>query len=296
MASDAQVREWVGASRRRVPRFRVQAPLDVTVMRDGVADTVPGRSVNVCERGIAAMLAGELQPGESVDVEIRLSPSSEPLRTTATVKYLDKLRCGFEFAAISAEQRSAIREWAKETKAETEVGAVPPSRVARVEFRQIPVSGDRRSFGGGSRGGRGRKRALKVWLTVAVLALIAAIAGWWKWNRAWEDLESGLKTSSRGSSEKAQVKVPTDVMQKLLVHRVDPVYPAEARKENLQGIIALDIVIARDGSVVSMEALNGPDELARAAMDALRWWKFEPYRVNGEPVTVETTFAVEFKR
>jgi periplasmic protein TonB len=48
--------------------------------------------------------------------------------------------------------------------------------------------------------------------------------------------------------------------------------------------------------VLSMKPLNGPDMLARAAMDALRWWKFEPYRVNGEPAVVETTVAVEFKR
>jgi len=74
------------------------------------------------------------------------------------------------------------------------------------------------------------------------------------------------------------------------------VYPAEARRANLQGVIALDIVVGRDGSVVSMHALNGPDALVRAAMDALRWWKFEPYRVNGEPAVVETTVAVEFKR
>jgi protein TonB len=85
-------------------------------------------------------------------------------------------------------------------------------------------------------------------------------------------------------------------MEKLLVHRVAPSYPAEARKARLQGIIALDIVVGRDGSVVSMRPLNGPDVLARAALDALRWWKFEPYRVNGEPVAVETTVAVEFKR
>jgi protein TonB len=85
-------------------------------------------------------------------------------------------------------------------------------------------------------------------------------------------------------------------MQKLLVHRVEPAYPADARKANLQGIIALDIIVGRDGSVVSMHPLNGPEVLARAAMDALRWWKFEPYRVNGEPAVVETTVAVEFKR
>ena len=86
------------------------------------------------------------------------------------------------------------------------------------------------------------------------------------------------------------------MMQRLLVHRVEPTYPAEARRERLEGTIALDIVIGRDGSVLSMHALNGPDLLARAAMDALRWWKFEPYRINGEPAVVETTLAVEFKR
>jgi protein TonB len=85
-------------------------------------------------------------------------------------------------------------------------------------------------------------------------------------------------------------------MQKLLVHKVEPIYPAEARQRNLEGIIALDIVVGRDGSVVGMHALNGPELLARSAMDALRWWKFEPYRVNGEPVAVQTTVAVEFKR
>src|SRR5207344_1450351 len=109
------------------------------------------------------------------------------------------------------------------------------------------------------------------------------------------DLESGLKISESASQEKAHAQVPAEVMQKLLVHRVEPVYPAEARKENLEGIIALDIVVGRDGTVLSMRALNGPDVLARAAMDAMRWWKFEPYRVNGEPAVVETTVAVEFK-
>ena len=84
-------------------------------------------------------------------------------------------------------------------------------------------------------------------------------------------------------------------MQKLLVHRVEPVYPAEARNQHLQGIIAVDVVVGRDGSVESMRALNGPDVLAQAAMDALRWWKFEPYRVNGEAAVAETTLAVEFK-
>src|SRR5579864_4911198 len=97
MAAGAQTRGWTGLSRRRVPRFQVQAPLDVTVLRSGVPDSVPGRSVNICERGIAAVLAGELAAGEVVGVEVRLPLAADPLRARAMVRYQDKLRCGLEF-------------------------------------------------------------------------------------------------------------------------------------------------------------------------------------------------------
>jgi protein TonB len=44
-----------------------------------------------------------------------------------------------------------------------------------------------------------------------------------------------------------------------------------------------------------LHAQNGPEVLARAAVDALRWWRFEPYLIDGKPAVVETTVAVEFK-
>jgi len=295
MAARAQIRGWDGPSRRRVPRFLVQAPLDVTVLRSGIPDTVPGRSVNVCERGIAAILAGELIPGEAVGVEVHLPLVADSLRTRAMVRYQGKLRCGLEFVGLSAEQRAAIRVWAKEAKAaDAEVNVSP---VAAAEKKGTDAAGKSSvtSSGGAARKPR-KKRGGKRWIVFLTFMAIALAVFWWRWSRGWDDLESGLKNSETASAEKPQAQVPTEVMQKLLVHKVEPTYPAEARKENLQGIIALDIVVGREGSVVSMRALNGPEVLARAAMDALRWWKFEPYRVNGEPAVVETTVAVEFKR
>ncbi|HYM77011.1 MAG TPA: TonB family protein [Candidatus Dormibacteraeota bacterium] len=294
MATGAQIPAWSGPSRRRVPRFRIQAPLDVTVLRSGIPDTVPGRSVNVCERGIAAMIAGELVPGESVGVEVRLSEAREPLRTRATVRYQDRLQCGLEFVAMSVEQRAAIRDWAKEARAETQTSSGPVLAVEIMEKREVVTPKGTGSSVGPMRAKPGRKWR-GVWWLVVLVVIAATAVFWWRWNRAWEELESGLKNSESASSEKPRAQVPAEVMQKLLVHRVEPVYPAEARKEKLEGIIALDIVVGRDGTVISMRALNGPDVLARAAMDALRWWKFEPYRVNGEPAVVETTVAVEFK-
>lgn len=275
----------------------MDAPLDVTVLRSGIPDTVPGRAVNVCERGIGAVLAGELAAGESVGVEVRLSPASEPLRTRATVRYQEKLRYGLEFMTISPEQRTAIRDWAREAKAEAEITVSSMPAVDRGDEKELGMrSGPRLSGGGGPPRKVTKKRRGVRWLVaLLVLAGFAAVL-WWKWNRSWEELESGLKNSESIAADKAAVQVPAEVMQKLLVHRVEPVYPAEARKQNLQGIVAVDVVVGRDGSVTSMRALNGPEVLARAAMDALRWWKFEPYRVNGEPSVAETTMAVEFKR
>jgi TonB family protein len=293
MATEAQTRGWNGPSRRRMPRFPMQTMLDVTVLRSGIPDTVPGRAVNVCERGIAAMLAEELVPGESVAVEVQLSLAGPPLRARAVVRYQDKLRSGLEFVALTAEQREAIRNWAKEAKAEMQ--ASPRQATASAARSSDAGGGNRKTWS--AAGPRPKKKRFGMVGTVLVV-LVAFAAGvlWWRWNRGWEDLELGLRSPEVASAEKPRMQVPADVMEKLLVHRVAPSYPAEARKANLQGIIALDIVVGRDGSVVSMRPLNGPESLARAAMDALRWWKFDPYRVNGEPVAVATTVAVEFKR
>src|SRR5271155_3469865 len=103
--------------RRRRLRYRVQAPLDVTVLRSGIPDTLPGRSVNLGEGGVSAVLAGELSPGEAVGVEIRLPLVADALRTRALVRHYDKLRSGLEFVGLSVEQQAAIRDWAGEAKA-----------------------------------------------------------------------------------------------------------------------------------------------------------------------------------
>jgi TonB family protein len=304
MATGSQVRAGTGASRRRVPRFQMQAPLDVTVLRSGIPDTLPGRSVNLCERGIAAMLAGELVPGEAVGIQVQLPKTLDPLRARAMVRYQDKLRCGLEFVGLSAEQRAIIRGWAKESKAQTEISATPtPAGIST----GVSAEGKKGADAGQGRGRissggtppppvkKWTQRGRAILLGFLVLVMLAGAALWWRWNRGWNELESGVRNPATASSKEAPTEVSTEVMQKLLVHKVDPTYPPEARQANLQGVIALDIVVGRDGSVVSTHALNGPEVLARAATDALRWWKFEPYRVNGEPAVVETTMAVEFK-
>jgi TonB family protein len=276
-------------SRRCGLRYRAEVPLYVTVLRAGIPDTLPGRSVNLGEGGVAAVLAGELLPGEVVGVEIRLSPS-ETLRSRALVRHHDKLRSGMEFVGLSAEQQTAIRVWAEKAKAE------PQLRVLATIPNETAAG---KGFEGGGPGGappptrnwRGRE-----WIFLLLSAAVLLSVLWWHWNRGWEEVESGLKQSEKAvERQKPQAHVPADVMARLVIHRVDPDYPEAARSANLQGVIALDVVVGQDGSVLNMRPLNGPEVLGQAAMDALRWWRFKPYLVDGQAVVVETTVAVEFK-
>lgn len=293
MAVRAQALGWDKPSRRRVPRYQAQAPLDVTVLRSGIPDTLPGRAVDLCERGIAAVLAGELIPGETVGMEIRLDGAAEPLRTRALVRHHDRLRCGMEFLSLSNEQQAAIRDWAVQMKAPPESAATTTTTTTEImEERESGVQGDFRPGGPRRPVRRWRGRG---WIAALIAATVLLAVLWWHWNRDWEELEAGLTARSTASGEQPKLHVPAEEMERLLIHRVQPRYPETARGTGLQGVIALDVVVGRDGSVLAMKPLNGPDVLARSAMDALRWWKFEPYNVNGQPIVVETTVAVEFK-
>jgi TonB family protein len=290
MATGAQTQWQDQPSRRRGLRYRVQAPLDVTVLRSGIPDTLPGRSVNMGVGGVSAVLAGELLPGEAVGVEIRLPMAADPLRTRALVRHHDKLRAGMEFVGLSMEQQAAIRDWAGAAKAEPEPGV--RARIA------IEATAGKGSESGGSGGAQlpVRRWRGRGWIFFLLSAAILLAVFWWRWNRGWEDLESSLRKNEPTTEDhRPQAHVPADVMEKLVTHRVDPDYPAAARPAKLQGVIVLDVVVGRDGYVVDVHALNGPEVLARAAIDAMRWWRFEPYRVDGQPVVVETTVAVEFK-
>jgi len=274
------------ATRRHSLRYRVQAPLDVTVLRSGVPDTVPGRLVDLSGGGLAAVMAGELLLGETVGVEIQLPSAAPALRTRAMVRHHNQLRCGMEFIGLSAEQQASIRDWTKDAKA----GPAPdlPSQFRVKNQKQEHKTGS----GGGSRA-PARKRRGRGWIFLLILAAILLSALLWRWHRGWQDLESGLQKNA--ATTQPQARVPADVMEKLVTHRVDPDYPAAARPEKLSGVIVLDVTVGRDGSVAEIHALNGPAILARSAENALRWWRFEPYRVDGQPVVVETEVAVEFK-
>jgi protein TonB len=79
-----------------------------------------------------------------------------------------------------------------------------------------------------------------------------------------------------------------------LTHRVEPVYPKMAIVTRVEGQVQLHAVVAKDGSIRTLEVIHGHPLLARAAVDAVKQWRYQPYKLNGEPVEVETFITVNF--
>jgi protein TonB len=80
------------------------------------------------------------------------------------------------------------------------------------------------------------------------------------------------------------------------VKHVNPVYPAEAKKEGVQGVVILQALITEDGSVRETRVERGEDtRLVNAAREAVGQWLFEPVRdEDGDPVEVLFTVTIRF--
>jgi len=79
-----------------------------------------------------------------------------------------------------------------------------------------------------------------------------------------------------------------------IVEKIAPVYPPEAKAQGVQGTVKLHVSIQTDGSVKLLEVISGDPLLSPAAMSAVRQWRYEPGRVKGKPVNVDTTIEVNF--
>lgn len=287
----AQARVRGGTNTRRVPRIPLAVRADVTVLRSGIPCSIPGRSVSIGERGLGVVLAGEVRPGDSVGLEFRLPDTEARLCLQAIVRYQALLHCGLEFQNLTPEQQTLLERWTRKREAATAkalspVAGVqspaPPAITPAAPSVKIP---ERKSHG---------PRFIRTLSIMLAGALLLGGLGWWHWHRAWDELEAQIP-ASQPLPQEPPATVPAEVMQGLVVHKVEPTYPEAARQANIQGVVVLDVAIGPDGTVLDVHPISGPEELTPAAVDAVKWWRFRPYLVEGQPVQVKTRLAVDFK-
>ena len=91
------------------------------------------------------------------------------------------------------------------------------------------------------------------------------------------------------------MQVSTGVSTGLLITPIRPVYPAIAKAAGIQGTVVVEAVISRTGTIESLHIVSGPQMLREAAMEAIRTARYQPYRLNNEPIEIETKITVNFK-
>jgi protein TonB len=91
-----------------------------------------------------------------------------------------------------------------------------------------------------------------------------------------------------------RVRVGGNVQQAKLIHSPRPIYPPLAKQARIQGVVRLQAIIAKDGSIQELQVLQGHPLLVQSALDAVRQWRYQPTLLNNEPVEVVTTIDVVF--
>jgi len=81
----------------------------------------------------------------------------------------------------------------------------------------------------------------------------------------------------------------------LLIKKVAPAYPSNALRMRVEGDVELVATISKEGSISNVKVISGDAQLTRAAVDAVKQWKYKPYLLNGEPVEIQTQVTIKFK-
>ena len=102
--------------------------------------------------------------------------------------------------------------------------------------------------------------------------------------------------STESTAEPKRIRIGGSVEAAKVITKVQPIYPESAKAAGAQGTVLLHAIVSKDGRPLSLQVLNSqinPD-LARAAVEAVSQWRYQPTLLNGEPVEIDTTIQVKF--
>jgi len=105
------------------------------------------------------------------------------------------------------------------------------------------------------------------------------------------DSRVGPKRPDETQHEKARIH-EAHIDPALLTHRVEPVFPSLARQLRRNGRVELHAVIGIDGAIQQLQAVSGDPLFIQSALDAVRQWRYQPTKLSGQPVEVDTFITV----
>jgi protein TonB len=91
-----------------------------------------------------------------------------------------------------------------------------------------------------------------------------------------------------------RIRVGGNVQAAMAISAPKPLYPPDAKQAHIQGVVKLNVLIGKDGTVENLEVASGHPLLAPAALEAVRQWIYKPTLLNGNPVEVVTVVDINF--
>lgn len=109
------------------------------------------------------------------------------------------------------------------------------------------------------------------------------------------DVGKGIEVGVTGKDQKPAVRAVGDIKPPKLIKKVEPVYPDDARKAEIQGVVIVEATTDVYGRVVDTKVLRSIPELDQSTIDAIEQWVYEPMILDGEPRGVMFTVTCTFK-
>ena len=92
-----------------------------------------------------------------------------------------------------------------------------------------------------------------------------------------------------------RLNISQGVSTGLLIKKVQPTYPSAALTMRIEGTVELVATVSKTGDITNVKVTSGDSQLAKAAVSAVKQWKYKPYLLNGEPVEIQTPITMNFK-
>jgi TonB family protein len=120
---------------------------------------------------------------------------------------------------------------------------------------------------------------------VALMALVAMAA----WSLPLHSVKPGDEATTAAAEKRAPKRGP----ERKIVSRVNPVYPAEAKKDKVEGTVLLDVTVEKSGEVSKVSVVKGPEALREASVAAVRQWRYEPAALGPTRMTITMRFMLD---
>jgi TonB family protein len=121
--------------------------------------------------------------------------------------------------------------------------------------------------------------------------VLVAAALWLSGTSVTPELTSPMGTPQESGAKPMRIRVGANVPR---ATSQNTVYPQNAIEQRIDGRVVLHLIIGGDGTVKEASALSGPAVLADSAMEIVKGWRYEPVRLNGNPVDVDTTVSLNY--